>query len=246
MARALAEYAEEYLEQPEEPINGNVNEVAFGKHRVARKYKEAIWVQRAWSNFRDEGYAQSAEERMRNAEKAYEKREEIGFRVPERVHSVGLIEEVEKVEGKKLSDYLIEKDSEEIGDVITRFAHGLKQTHENNHAVRDTGLDNFIYEDMGYVEDESISIIDTEWFEENASEEYITDDLRGLAVNIALLPERKRNRFIEIFEREYGEDIRDYVNTRAKRDMILQSAQEALTKKEISGFRNTLDYLSHL
>ncbi|WP_414838046.1 hypothetical protein ACK3SF_01445 [Candidatus Nanosalina sp. VS9-1] len=240
----LSEYAEMLLEQPKQPQDGNMNEVSIGKHRVARKYNDPPLVQQYVSNFFDEGYGQKGDERIENSREAYRNRGGIGFRVPEIIHSDGVIEEVEMVQGSSLEEYVLSGDREEVEDIAGKFAEALKETHENGFAIRDCRLENFIYEDCSFSDENYIAAVDTEWFEADASEEDIADDLRGLAVNISQLPEDTRREFRQAFEENYGESLENYVTTRAKRDMVIETTRDNLAKRDFNKIKNTLQYLT--
>jgi tRNA A-37 threonylcarbamoyl transferase component Bud32 len=240
----LSEYGDSLLEESKEPQEGNTNEVAIGKNRVARRYNDPSSIQRHISGLLDEGYGQKGRQRIENSEIAYKKRDEIGFRIPERIHSDGVIEEVEKVRGPTLEQYIQSIDKEEMKKVVAEFAGALKDTHNNGFALRDCRLENFIYEDCKFSDEDYIAALDTEWFEANASEEHIVDDLRGLAVNLSQLPEEIRGEFKQTFEETYGEDLDEYVTMRARRDMIIESTVDSVSKRDFSRIKNTLKYIS--
>jgi tRNA A-37 threonylcarbamoyl transferase component Bud32 len=161
--------------------------------------------------------AYTAESKVNRVKEIAESQEEIGFMIPEVIHSGDEWYETELVKGDTAEEILENAESkEEIRRISRKVGENLRSLHEANWALRDFSPENVIVEDL--CGEEEMYLVDVEFAYNNCTRLDQFFDYVNFIDNISYSDEERWELVAESFGQGYDapESLQEYLQTGLK------------------------------
>lgn len=192
------------------PLNGSLTndlvetQVGTVLKRFSKRPKMA-YVQMAGRTLSGKIEFQDRESRVENEERFREFISDYDVEMPEVLGVSDEYVEFERVDGIDMNTYLNQADEEEAEEMGTRVGEFLNYVHENDGAITDLRINNFMIDYNG-----DLNFVDAEYFSEDATDWEKRMDLITMVSSLKQVDGESYSSFREGFQNRYKGDLDSY------------------------------------